>query len=92
DFYKYYTSENLKTPVDEEVDVELKKDLLKHGNKVTETEVDKHGGFSLVVQILKKMWPMALSVCLVFTVTIGVFPSVTVDVKSTIAGDSDWGE
>lgn len=35
---------------------------------------------------------MALSVCFIFTVTIGTFPAVTVDVKSTIADGGPWGE
>lgn len=35
---------------------------------------------------------MAISVCFVFTVTIGVFPAVTVDVKSTVSGGGTWGE
>lgn len=39
-----------------------------------------------------QIWMMALSVCFIFTVTIGVFPAVTVDVKSTVAGESAWGE
>lgn len=34
---------------------------------------------------------MALSVCFIFTVTIGMFPAVAVDVKSTVAGVSAWG-
>ncbi|XP_060703723.1 equilibrative nucleoside transporter 1-like isoform X2 [Hemiscyllium ocellatum] len=44
-----------------------------------------------VFTILRKIWPMALMVCLVFTVTIGVFPAVTVDVKSNISADGTWG-
>uniref|UniRef100_A0A8C3SPA7 Solute carrier family 29 member 1 (Augustine blood group) n=1 Tax=Chelydra serpentina TaxID=8475 RepID=A0A8C3SPA7_CHESE len=43
-----------------------------------------------VFSIFKKIWVMALSVCFVFTVTIGVFPAVTAEVKSTIAGSSKW--
>ncbi|XP_068183802.1 equilibrative nucleoside transporter 1-like [Antennarius striatus] len=43
-----------------------------------------------VFQIFKKIWVMALSVCFIFTVTIGVFPAVTVDVKSTIANGGSW--
>lgn len=35
---------------------------------------------------------MALSVCFIFTVTIGAFPAVTVEVKSTVAGGGAWGE
>lgn len=35
---------------------------------------------------------MALSVCFVFAVTIGIFPAVTVEAKSTIAKGGSWGE
>lgn len=34
----------------------------------------------------------ALSVCFVFTITIGMFPAVAAEVKSSIAGTSAWGE
>ncbi|XP_072498401.1 equilibrative nucleoside transporter 1 isoform X1 [Notamacropus eugenii] len=43
-----------------------------------------------IIAILKQIWVLALSVCFVFTVTIGVFPSVTAEVQSTIARTSDW--
>ncbi|XP_004710852.1 equilibrative nucleoside transporter 1 isoform X1 [Echinops telfairi] len=42
--------------------------------------------------ILRKISGLAFSVCFVFTVTIGVFPAVASDVKSSIAGDTDWGK
>lgn len=35
---------------------------------------------------------MALSVCFVFTVTIGVFPAVTVEVRSTVSAGGTWGK
>lgn len=35
---------------------------------------------------------MALSVCFIFTITIGIFPAVTVEVKTTVAGGGAWGE
>uniref|UniRef100_A0A8D0L567 Solute carrier family 29 member 1a n=1 Tax=Sphenodon punctatus TaxID=8508 RepID=A0A8D0L567_SPHPU len=40
--------------------------------------------------LFPQIWVMALSVCFVFTVTIGVFPAVTAEVKSTIAGSTTW--
>uniref|UniRef100_A0A8B9KJ00 Solute carrier family 29 member 1b n=1 Tax=Astyanax mexicanus TaxID=7994 RepID=A0A8B9KJ00_ASTMX len=36
------------------------------------------------------IWVMALSVCFCFTITIGTFPAVTADVKSTIANGGAW--
>ncbi|KAK6329522.1 hypothetical protein J4Q44_G00015000 [Coregonus suidteri] len=43
-----------------------------------------------MLTIFKKIWVLALSACFAFTVTIGVYPAVTVDVKSTIAGGGAW--
>uniref|UniRef100_A0A672JM79 Equilibrative nucleoside transporter 1-like n=1 Tax=Salarias fasciatus TaxID=181472 RepID=A0A672JM79_SALFA len=37
-----------------------------------------------------QIWVMALSVCFIFTVTIGTFPAVTADVKSEVANGSAW--
>uniref|UniRef100_A0A667WG43 Solute carrier family 29 member 1 (Augustine blood group) n=1 Tax=Myripristis murdjan TaxID=586833 RepID=A0A667WG43_9TELE len=37
-----------------------------------------------------EIWLLALSVCFTFTVTIGTFPAVTADVKSTIADGGSW--
>ncbi|KAL0964543.1 hypothetical protein UPYG_G00325420 [Umbra pygmaea] len=45
-----------------------------------------------VFAIFKKIWVMALSVCFVFTITIGTFPAVTVDVKSTVAAGGVWNQ
>uniref|UniRef100_A0A8D3BV64 Equilibrative nucleoside transporter 1-like n=1 Tax=Scophthalmus maximus TaxID=52904 RepID=A0A8D3BV64_SCOMX len=43
-----------------------------------------------VVNIFKQIWVMALSVCFIFTVTIGTFPAVTVEVQSTVADGGAW--
>ncbi|KAM9315662.1 equilibrative nucleoside transporter 1 [Gastrophryne carolinensis] len=91
EFYRYYTIENLKSSNSTNHDLELKKDLLK-GDLLESGEKRTEHGKPSIIQILKKIWVLALSVCLVFTVTIGIFPAVTADVKSTIAGDSEWGK
>ncbi|XP_040207725.1 equilibrative nucleoside transporter 1 [Rana temporaria] len=90
EFYRYYTSENLNNTASNGTDMELKKDLLK-GGPLTEAGGKAEHGKPSIINILKKIWVLALSVCLVFAVTIGIFPAVTADVKSTIAGDSSWG-
>ncbi|XP_071058225.1 equilibrative nucleoside transporter 1-like isoform X2 [Pseudochaenichthys georgianus] len=41
-----------------------------------------------IVKIFKKIWLLALSVCFTFTVTIGTFPAITADTKSTLARGS----
>ncbi|NWI65210.1 S29A1 protein, partial [Todus mexicanus] len=44
-----------------------------------------------VVAIFKKLWVMALCVCFVFTVTIGVFPSITAKVSTVLGEGNKWG-
>ncbi|XP_030635317.1 equilibrative nucleoside transporter 2-like [Chanos chanos] len=41
---------------------------------------------SSVIEVLKKIWVMAFCVTFTFTVTLSVFPAVTVDVKTAYAG------
>lgn len=43
-----------------------------------------------MITIFKKIWILALSVCFTFTVTIGTFPSITADTKSTLADGGSW--
>lgn len=40
-----------------------------------------------------EIWVLAACVCATFAITIGTFPAVTADTKSTLArGDGAWGE
>uniref|UniRef100_A0A671YHM5 Solute carrier family 29 member 1a n=1 Tax=Sparus aurata TaxID=8175 RepID=A0A671YHM5_SPAAU len=48
------------------------------------------GAFAAFSMICALIWVMALSVCFIFTVTIGTFPAVTVEVKSTVADGGVW--
>nr|XP_015218022.1 PREDICTED: equilibrative nucleoside transporter 1 [Lepisosteus oculatus] len=94
DFFLYYSTGNSANPAEGVRDEETKLDLLKKENingVDNSVAFSKHTSSS-VFEIFKKIWVMALSVCFVFTVTIGTFPAVTADVKSTIAGDSTWGK
>ncbi|TRY88460.1 hypothetical protein DNTS_018885, partial [Danionella cerebrum] len=63
-------------------DEENKMDLLKKDQSQQNANEDKRP--PSILSIFKKIWVMALSVCFAFTITIGTFPAVTVDVKSTI--------
>uniref|UniRef100_A0A8C6UR11 Solute carrier family 29 member 1a n=1 Tax=Neogobius melanostomus TaxID=47308 RepID=A0A8C6UR11_9GOBI len=81
EFFQYYTESNGSHP---SADEENKMDLLKKGTD--KNIAQKFFACSLSRQI----WVMALSVCFIFTVTIGTFPAVTVDVKSTIAEGGAW--
>uniref|UniRef100_A0A673VJE1 Solute carrier family 29 member 1 (Augustine blood group) n=1 Tax=Salmo trutta TaxID=8032 RepID=A0A673VJE1_SALTR len=55
------------------------------GNRLSK-EVNRLEGKMTAIYI----WVLALSVCFAFTVTIGVYPAVTVDVKSTVANGGAW--
>ncbi|NXQ19863.1 S29A1 protein, partial [Peucedramus taeniatus] len=44
-----------------------------------------------VIAIFKKLWVLALSVCFVFTVTIGVFPAITANVSTVLGEGNKWG-
>nr|XP_020843534.1 equilibrative nucleoside transporter 1-like isoform X4 [Phascolarctos cinereus] len=52
--------------------------------------VEKREGCQRPAQRTPPIWVLALSVCFIFIITICVFPSVTAEVQSTIAGTSDW--
>ncbi|XP_056136594.1 equilibrative nucleoside transporter 1-like [Lampris incognitus] len=43
-----------------------------------------------MMKIFKKIWVLAVSVCFTFTVTIGTFPAITADVKTTIGHGGAW--
>ncbi|XP_067278003.1 equilibrative nucleoside transporter 1a [Pseudorasbora parva] len=94
EFFQYYSESNSSRSM---ADEENKMDLLK-----PEGQAEKRPVLSLtdeeprpavsVLGIFKRIWVMALSVCFVFAVTIGTFPAVTVDVKSSIAKGSAWDQ
>ncbi|XP_042157392.1 equilibrative nucleoside transporter 1-like [Oncorhynchus tshawytscha] len=89
EFYQYYKTQSGNRISDEE----NKLDLLKKENAAETKPVFKKGeeeqNMSMLT-IFKKIWVLALSVCFAFTITIGTFPAVTVDVKSTIADGGTW--
>nr|XP_020843531.1 equilibrative nucleoside transporter 1-like isoform X2 [Phascolarctos cinereus] len=95
-FYQYYQQAKME-PVGE---WEAKMDLIRRGENSAKS--GEEGGMSKastknspcerpsIIAILKQIWVLALSVCFIFIITICVFPSVTAEVQSTIAGTSDW--
>lgn len=92
EFFQYYMESNRSAP---SADEENKMDLLKKENQEekrpgTDLMEEETSGGGSVFNIFKQIWVMALSVCFIFTVTIGTFPAVTVEVKSTIANGSAW--
>ncbi|KAF4090057.1 hypothetical protein AMELA_G00047540 [Ameiurus melas] len=96
EFFKYYADPSSLKPSSDE---ENKMDLLNKDAAVTEipgektvvsvTEEEPTHTVS-VFAIFKKIWVMALSVCFVFTITIGIFPAVTVEVKPSAAEGGTW--
>ncbi|XP_070590326.1 equilibrative nucleoside transporter 1 [Erythrolamprus reginae] len=99
DFFCFYSMKNKREYVTSvtQAEMETKVDLI---NKDVVNGVERNHSrngdplasshSSSVLGIFKKIWVMAVSVCLVFTVTIGVFPAVTVAVRPTIGKDTLW--
>ncbi|KAK6293749.1 hypothetical protein J4Q44_G00360750 [Coregonus suidteri] len=93
EFFQYYLESNGSRPAGG--DEENKMDLLTKDSPaekrpvVSLTEEETRSTIS-VFSIFKRIWVMALSVCFVFTITIGTFPAVTVDVRSTVADGGAW--
>ncbi|XP_014013461.1 equilibrative nucleoside transporter 1 isoform X1 [Salmo salar] len=86
EFYQYYNKRQSGNRLSKEVN-RLEE------NAAATTTVLKQGEEEQTMSMLtifKKIWVLALSVCFAFTVTIGVYPAVTVDVKSTVANGGAW--
>uniref|UniRef100_A0A8C2IKQ1 Solute carrier family 29 member 1a n=1 Tax=Cyprinus carpio TaxID=7962 RepID=A0A8C2IKQ1_CYPCA len=91
EFFQYYSESNGSRSNSDE---ENKMDLLKQEGQAEKrpvlslTDEESRPAVS-VFGIFKQIWVMALSVCFVFTITIGVFPAVTVDVKTTVVEEGN---
>ncbi|KAM4612191.1 equilibrative nucleoside transporter 2-like [Polymixia lowei] len=67
---------------------ELEAEALRKSKSISEeTESQER---SSVFAVFKKIWVMALCVTCVFTVTLAVFPVITVRVQSTYRNNADW--
>ncbi|OBS58436.1 hypothetical protein A6R68_10472, partial [Neotoma lepida] len=95
EFYRYYLQLNLEGPSDQET----KLDLISKGeeprggreeSRVPAPSSPPTRKNHSIKAILKNISVLALSVCFIFTVTIGLFPAVTAEVKSSIAGTNAW--
>ncbi|KAB5558901.1 hypothetical protein PHYPO_G00022580 [Pangasianodon hypophthalmus] len=88
EFYQYYHEKRQNNrALQEEKKIKLLKNGDTSGEMSTSEEVQQKPS---LLSIFKKIWVMALSVCFAFTITIGMFPAVAVDVKSTIAKGGLW--
>nr|XP_048301200.1 equilibrative nucleoside transporter 1 isoform X2 [Myodes glareolus]XP_048301201.1 equilibrative nucleoside transporter 1 isoform X2 [Myodes glareolus] len=95
EFYRYYVQLNLEGPSEQET----KLDLISKGEEPRggreESGVPAPSSLPTsknhsIKAILKSISVLALSICFNFTVTIGLFPAVTAEVESSIAGTSAW--
>ncbi|XP_025781181.1 equilibrative nucleoside transporter 1 [Puma concolor] len=92
EFYRYYQQLKLEGPGEQET----KLDLISKGQNSPQKlgwRVACPGGSSMGTEGKNEYTILvpALSVCFIFTVTIGMFPAVTAEVQSSIAGNSAWG-
>ncbi|XP_056229014.1 equilibrative nucleoside transporter 1-like isoform X1 [Seriola aureovittata] len=85
EFFQFYQDKNRKQRPDKENSVNLMNTESKEEvpGQTTQQNVS-------MVKIFKKIWLLALSVCFTFTVTIGTFPAITVDIKSTLNDRGSW--
>lgn len=98
DFFRYYSMKDKTEYSVYNAELETKRDLIKkdepNGVEQNNTKiipVHNPDEKPSVISIFKKLWVMAMSVCLVFTVTIGVFPSITAKVSTSLGKESKWG-
>lgn len=107
EFYRYYQQLKLEEPGEQETKLDLiSKDSStachlpgeepragKEESGVSAPNSQSTSGNHSIRAILKNISVLALSVCFIFTVTIGLFPAVTAEVKSSIAGPNNaWGD
>ncbi|XP_029010222.1 equilibrative nucleoside transporter 1-like isoform X1 [Betta splendens] len=81
EFFQFYQNRNMKQKLDLENSITLTNQVNKQ--RTTDANIS-------MVEIFKKIWVLAVSVCFTFTVTISTFPAITADTKSTIADGGSW--
>ncbi|KAJ8246469.1 hypothetical protein GJAV_G00268170 [Gymnothorax javanicus] len=90
EFYRHFHSNQPKAPTDEENKLNLlAKEGFSESKPTPEPTQDSSSTVSLFA-VFKKIWLMAACVCFAFTITIGLFPAVTVDTKSSATPGSPW--
>ncbi|XP_009979208.1 PREDICTED: equilibrative nucleoside transporter 1 [Tauraco erythrolophus] len=97
DFFRYYSMKDKTEYRVYNAELETKRDLIK---KDEPNGVEQNNSKIIpvlnpdekpsVIAIFKKLWVMAVSVCFVFTVTIGVFPSITAKVSTDLGEGNRW--
>ncbi|NXA19967.1 S29A1 protein, partial [Ibidorhyncha struthersii] len=99
DFFRYYSMKDKTEYHVYNAELETKRDLIKKDepngmeqNNSKIIPIHNPDEKPSVIAIFKKLWVMALSVCFVFTVTIGVFPSITAKVSTVLGEGNRWGK
>ncbi|XP_028622503.1 equilibrative nucleoside transporter 1 isoform X3 [Grammomys surdaster] len=93
EFYRHYLQLNLAGPAEPETKMDLIREEPRGGREdsgVPGPNSPPTNRSQSIKDILKSIWVPALSVCFIFTVTIGLFPAVTAEVESSIEGPSPW--
>ncbi|XP_071328363.1 equilibrative nucleoside transporter 1-like isoform X2 [Trachinotus anak] len=85
EFFQFYQDRNRKQRPDKENSV----NLMNTESKEEAPGQTRQQNVSMV-KIFKKIWMLAVSVCFTFTVTIGMFPAITADIKSTLNDRGSW--
>ncbi|XP_074674242.1 equilibrative nucleoside transporter 1 [Strix aluco] len=98
DFFRYYSMKDKTEYRVYNAELETKRDLIKKDepngmeqNNSKIIPIQNPDEKPSVIAIFKKLWVMAVSVCFVFTVTIGVFPSITAKVSTVLGEGNRWG-
>ncbi|KAM5326062.1 equilibrative nucleoside transporter 1 isoform 2-T2 [Glossophaga mutica] len=95
EFYRYYKQLMLEGSGEQETKLDLisKGEVPRAGKEepgVSAPSSQLTNKSHSIQAILKNILVPALSVCFIFMITIGVFPAVTAEVQSSIAGGSAW--
>ncbi|XP_030004469.1 equilibrative nucleoside transporter 1-like [Sphaeramia orbicularis] len=83
EFFQFYQNRKQNTG-------EREKSLQLNTVNTDDGEDEQHKQSVSMTKIFCKIWPLALSVCFAFTVTIGTFPAITADTKSSITDAGAW--
>lgn len=95
EFYRFYKQMKLEGPGEQETKLDLisKGEEAKPSKEESRTSAPNSQPINKshsILAILKSILVPALSVCFVFTITIGIFPAVTAEVKPSIGLNSAW--
>uniref|UniRef100_A0AAQ5XTV8 Solute carrier family 29 member 1b n=1 Tax=Amphiprion ocellaris TaxID=80972 RepID=A0AAQ5XTV8_AMPOC len=86
EFFQFYQERNQKQTTSDEEQNSVS--LMNRENK--DEAADQKIQDVSMMNIFKKIWILALSVCFTFTITIGTFPAITADTQSTLADVGSW--